>query len=116
MNKEFEQISKIQLLLSQALGVALNSLPANRSVVEAKSHIKQAMGKLEHAQKLQLKRKQTNEADFQKYWGTVQSPMSNTATQKSLAELNAMIDNEKTKLAELEKKSQTQLPNEMFND
>ena len=129
MSKE-NQLGKAQNLLSQALSTAMSSMPNNRSVLEARGHIKQAMNKLDKAQKTQIKRKSLTGTQFENWWGNVQSgtamgahaPMSEVARTKALGELDSMIDTEKDKIAEIEKvveqnkQQPTQNPNQVLND
>lgn len=111
MKNYFEGLEKMNALLTQALGVALHSMGGDRSVSEAKGHIKQAINKIDTVRKTQMKKKMMKETESQKWWGHIQSgtaaaaisPVSPQTHTRSLKELNAMIDAEKQKLAELEK-------------
>lgn len=128
---KFEQLDKAKNLLAQALSVALNSLPNNRSVVEASGHIKSAITKIDGVvqKKAQLQKKKMSQNQFETWWGNIQSgtaqqamapiPMSAEAQQRTLAQLNSMLANEQAKLDELEKKAPTDnsnIPNELLQD
>ena len=47
MSRKIDQLEYAKDLLGQALGAALHTLPNDRSVLEAKGHIKQAINKLD---------------------------------------------------------------------
>lgn len=110
---KLDEFERVQGLLTQALNVAAYHMGGDRSVAEAKGHIRQAIDKIDKAKKSQLRKKARTNDQFEQWWGDVQSgvsqvaasPMSPEAQCKTLAQLNAMIDEEKRKLAELEKAS-----------
>jgi hypothetical protein len=112
MNK-IHELDRVKHLLHQALNVALHSMPNDRSVSEARGHMKQAIKKIDVASKRQDARKRMTQDNFQSWWGDIQSgvsnvaasPMSAEAQQRSLSALNSMIDEEKKKLEELEKRA-----------
>ncbi len=115
---KIDELDRVKNLLHTALNVALHSMPNDRTVADARTHMKQALRKIEHASKKQDNRKRMTQDSFQSWWGDIQSgvaasPMSAQAQQKSLAALNAMISEEKYKLDELEKRvSQAETPTE----
>lgn len=121
--KPEKQLEKAQNLLSQALSAAISSMPNNRSVLEAKGHIKQAMTKLDKAQKTQTRKRDLNSSQFETWWGNVQTgaamgahaPMAEEARNRALNQLDSMIDIEEDKLAELDK-NDPQSPNQILND
>ena len=84
-------------------------MQSNRSVDEAKSHIRQAINSVDKVKKSQMRKKQTSETQFQTWWGHIQSgtdnvaasPMSAEAHTKSLDLINNMISVEDNKLQEL---------------
>jgi len=123
MNLKDQQFDRVKDLLGQALRAAVNNLPNDRSVVEAKTHMKQALAKIDEAGRTRKRRKEMTQTQFESWWGNVQSgtsqlaasPMSAQAQMKSLDQLNAMIDDEKRKLDELEKQSQS-TPPELLQD
>ena len=118
-----DQLGRIKGLLSQALGVANHNMKSNRSVDEAKSHIRQAIKNVDKASKSKSIKAQQTETDYQQWWGNVQagvasvaaSPMSAEANEKSLNELDKMIGDEETKLKELEA-LQNQGPDQLLQD
>lgn len=107
---KMDQLSRAKGLLTQALSAALASMPNNRSVQEARMHMKKAMNELDNAAKTQTKKVSTQN-DFQQWWGNVtagvgmaaHSPISQEANHKSLNVLNGMIKQENDKLDDLEK-------------
>lgn len=111
-------LERAKKLLSQVLSLTNNS--DHRIMIEFKGHIKQAIAKLETIQKNKAKESAKN-ADFQNWWGHIQSGTANLATarmsaeaqNKSLSHLNKMIDDENNKLLELEKQ---QVPDQLIND
>lgn len=121
--KPEKQLERAQSLLSQALSAAVSSMPNNRSVIEAKGHIKQAMTKLDKAQKTQTRKRDLNSSQFETWWGNVQagaaagahSPMSEESRTRALDQLNSMIGVEEDKLSELDK-NDPQKPNQILND
>lgn len=121
--KPEKQLERAQSLLSQALSAAVSSMPNNRSVLEAKGHIKQAMTKLDKAQKTQTRKRELSGSQFDTWWGHIQagtamgahSPMAEESRNRSLSELNSMIGAEEDKLAELEK-SDPKNTNQILND
>lgn len=126
MDKGFEQLGKMKGLLAQALGVANHSMEYNRSVNEAKSHIRQAIRSVDKATKSQIRKKQITESQFQTWWGNIQAgtahaamaPMPQEANAKSLDALNKMIETEENKLKDLEdsqNQAQKQAPDQAQN-
>jgi uncharacterized protein YhaN len=119
-----KQLDRVKDLLGQALGVALKSMPNNQSVAEARSHMKQALAKIDVAQKKTEDRKTMTKSQFEGWWGDVQagtselaaSPMSPETSQKSLSQLDAMINQEKRKLKDLEKQAQQSTPDQLLSD
>lgn len=77
-------------------------------------HMKKALNELENAARTETRRKTMTDDQFKTWWGNIQAgtaaqahtPMSAEANQKSLVQLNSMIDEEKKKLADLEKASE----------
>lgn len=102
-----DQLFRAMNLLSQAMLAAGQSMPNDKHVVEAKVHMKQAMQKLENANKRHATKKSNNATDASKWWGDVvahapMAKMSEQAAIKTLAHLDAMILTERKKLDELE--------------
>lgn len=123
--KPVDELTRAKNLLSQALSVALNSLPRDKSVQEAKVHMKKAMSGLDSAIKTQTKRKPALENQYQTWWskvtaGTAKQAFGNTSAEscaKSLSMLNAMGQKTSQELDELEKKSkQLDESDEIFNE
>ena len=108
---KMDQLEKAKGLLNQALSVALHNLGNGHAVQEAKSHMKVALRRLDDVSKKQTRRAQTQQSEHEKWWSNVvtgsaeaaTSPVAQEAYQKSLQQLNSMIDVEKKKLEELEK-------------
>ncbi len=104
--KELDQLNQAKNILNQVLSAAGLSMNSNKYVVqEAKSHIRQAIGKLEKLSKKEMLKKaerakphQTWINDMNDYYkvGTV-----------SLRKIDDMIKEEKDKLDKLEKQSQS---------
>ena len=123
MDKGLYQLGKVRGLLTQALGVAAHNMENNRSVNEAKGHIRQAIKGIDKASKNQMRKKQVTESQFETWWGNIQAgtanaamaPMSAEAHAKSLDQLNNMIAIEEDKLKDLED-SQTQGPDQLLKD
>ena len=123
MDKGFKQLGQIKSLLSQALGVAQHHMPGDRSVVEAKSHIKRAITEIDKVSKTKLRKEKMTNSQFETWWGNVQSgtaavahsAMSPEAQQKSLAQLNGMIAEEQKKLDDLDKKA-SEIENRLLKD
>jgi len=106
MSKQ-DQILRAINLLSQAMIVAGQGAPNDKHVVEAKVHMKQAMQKLESANKTHANRKTNNQTDASKWWGDVvahtpMAKMSEQAAMRTIQQLDAMILTERKKLDELE--------------
>lgn len=124
MKKKIEQLDLAKDLLGQALSVAYHSMPNNRTVSEARGHIRQAMKKIDLVQKKDERKRMTQD-QFQNWWGNIQagtsqlaeSPMTQEAQQRSLAQLDDMIQAEKRKLQELEKNSvETEVDDQLLSD
>lgn len=124
---KIDQYKQAKSLMSQALSVAVNSLGEGRAVQEAKLHMRRAISKLEEAGNKHERRNQTERTYHQQWWDNIvtgsvaasQNPMSPEATQKSLDQLNSMIDTEKKKLEDLESDiidNQTTNSNSVFLD
>ena len=125
MDAAFKQLTKMKSLMTQALGVAQHNMQNDRSVSEAKVHIKRAINEIDKASKKKQKRQKMTNDQFETWWGNIQSgttvaasaAMTPEAQQKSLDQLNAMIDEQKQKLEELEKQAQqTQAPDQLLQD
>lgn len=119
MNKHSE-LEKASSLLLQALKIIGNFSDSN--AIEARHHIRRATEKINILQRSKEKKSQSTQTEYQKWWGHVQAgvasmPMSREAHMKTLAQINAMINQEEQKLAELEKQSaETPVPNELLQD
>lgn len=108
------EITRARGLLTQALSVALNSMPTNKSVLEAKSHMQKALASLENVTKEEVRKKSMSGEQFKNWWGNVvggtsavaHQPMSAESRNKSLSQLDAMIAEEQKKIDEIEKKAQ----------
>lgn len=121
-----QQLNRVKNLLGQALGVALQSMPHNKSVAEARTHMRQALDKINLVQKKQNKAKRMTQNQFEGWWGNIQSgtselaasPMSSEAKTKSLSQLDSMIEQEKRKIQDLEKnlEKEQSTPNQLLKD
>jgi len=113
------ELKKTTSLLTQALGTALASMPNNRAVAEAAGDIRRAIRKIDGVAQEQVSKRKMSQTQFETWWGNIQSGTSNMAAeahqgmanmsaeahQKSLAQLNAMIAKEESKLGELDSKA-----------
>jgi hypothetical protein len=96
---KIEKIHHAKDLLNQAMKIASDAMPNNRDIVEAKHNIQRAISNIEDASKKHKSKKQNGQDQFEKWWGSIQSGVSNMAhtsiskeaTQKTLSQLNAMI-------------------------
>lgn len=121
MPRKIDQLEYAKDLLGQALGAAMNTMPNDRSVSEAKGHIKQAINKIDKVVKAQTKKKAMTQTQHDLWWGEIQAGTTNVAgiptsaevQQKSLDKLNSMIDDEQKKIDDIEQDSQ---PNELLQD
>ena len=121
MARKIDQLEYAKDLLGQALGAAMNTMPNDRSVLEAKGYIKQAINKLDKVTETQKKKKSMTQTRQDIWWGDIQAgttnmaemPTSAEAQRKSLDQLNAMIDDEQKKIDDIEQNSQ---PNELLQD
>ena len=122
---KMNEIARARGLLTQALSVALNSMPTNKSVLEAKTHMQKALTSLDKVTKEEVRKKSMSGEQFKTWWGNVMGgtsavahqPMSAEARTKSLAQLNAMIAEEQKKIDEIEKKvQQTSSSDELLSD
>jgi hypothetical protein len=120
-----DEFVKAKGLLTQAISLSLNSLPNNKSVQEARVHMKKALSELDNASKEENKKKATTDDQSKSWWKNVMSgtaatahqPMSAEAQGRSLAQLNAMIAEEQKKLNDLEKQTtQPNIASQLFND
>lgn len=114
-----DQLQRAQNLMTQALRCAGSFLSNDKNLAEAKSHIKNAINKIEKTKQA----KKANKEEKVSFWDditakTVNQPMANVSQEaynKTLKQLNFMIDEEKKKLEDLEK-IQNQPPiNDLFN-
>ncbi len=101
---EIDQLNKVKILLNQILSKSSLNKP-NYAVQEAKSHIKQAISKLEKVSKKEIAKK-TDDPKTQQQWINDINSYYKIGT-VGLQKVEAMIKAEKDKLDELEKKSQT---------
>lgn len=106
-----DQINRAMNLLSQALGAATNSLTNDKSVIDAKSHIKTAMKKLESAKVDHANKKIKQQTLHEKWWGNVKSGVSNfdpvpnpMVASKSLKNIQSLIKAEQNKIDTIEQK------------
>lgn len=110
MKSDFEKLMQAKELMTQALECARSSLPENPTMTEARSHMRQAIANIEKVTKKQVKKKQEQQTEHQKWWGTIEAnvaeatmtPMSQESYARSLKQLDAMITIEQRKLLELE--------------
>lgn len=125
MNSNFEQLTKAQSLLAQALSCARSSMTNNTNVVEAKNHMRHAIDKLQKFNRKTQMKKQVVNTEHENWWGEVvagtvnmaNSNISQEAYSRSLKELNMLIDSEKKKLDDIENQVRpTQQKTELFND
>jgi hypothetical protein len=127
MSKKIEQLDMAKRLLDQALRAAYRSMPNNPTVSEARSDMRRAIKKLDRVSKKQSdQRKKMTQDQYKEWWGELQagtaqladSPMSPEAQQRSLAQLDAMIDAEKEKLQKLQdlEKQSTQTDDQLLQD
>ena len=115
MRSDFKELARAQALLTQALGCANKALAPNQNITEAKAHIRQAINKLDKNEKKTQMRKEASQTEYDKWWGGLantakEAPMANVsavAYNKTLEQLNMMIEQEKSSLNNLEKKVQT---------
>lgn len=132
--QKIDELNRARNLLTQALSAALHSLPNNRSVQEARSHMKRALNELDHAAKTQTRKQSANATQAKEWWGQVEAgtvamsrqPTANEATQptateaaqrRALQSLDAMIANEQKILDDLEKQSEPPVSSPaLFND
>tara|TARA_Y100000034_G_C6845481_1_gene382980 strand:+ start:712 stop:1083 length:372 start_codon:yes stop_codon:yes gene_type:complete len=123
MDTGFKQLGQVKSLLTQALGVAQHHMQNDRSVSEAKTHIKRAINEIDKVSKKKLRKEKMTNDQFETWWGNIQSgtaaaasaSMSPEAQQMSLDQLNGMIDDEKKKLEDLEKQAR-QVPDQLLQD
>ncbi len=113
-----QELNRAKNLLNQAISVALNSMPENKSVQEARNYMKRAINELDNATKSQVQKKVNSNTLHQQHWNNLvaggvhasiangaHSQTANETYSRSLSQLNMMIAREEDKLAELEKKS-----------
>lgn len=110
MSSRTDQIQKTKDLLKYALRVVGSTMINNPSVSEAKSHIRQAVNKLESVSERQSKKAHQSQTQFEGWWGDVvsgvaASPVAPQARYAVVKTLDDMISEEQKKLAELEKLS-----------
>ena len=118
--QKLDQINRARSLLSSALGVALNSMPNNHSIQDARMHMKKALNELDNAAKTQTQKK-TNQDYAKNWWGNVVSgvaaqPVSQEAQNKSLAQLNKMIDSQQAILDGLDQNTITPDDDDLLSD
>ena len=114
MKEQLDQLNKAKSILASVLGVANHSMKQTPNVQEARNHINQAIQKLQSEQKTQLRRSKKAEHTPYDHWKDVLAgvpsepvtPFTRQAPPMSLDHLNSMIEEEKSRLAELEAKSQ----------
>lgn len=109
---KIDQINKAKSLLSSALSAAINSMPNNKSVQDAKMHMKKALIELDNAANAQIQKKtgQTPASNWNKNINDgiaiiANQPMSKEATQRSLKQINSMIETEHKNIEEMNKLS-----------
>ena len=108
MKENFDQLSKAKKMLSQVLGVALNSAESNKVVQEAKDHIKKAIVKIDMASDLSSENVVSQD---NQWWDDVvaNAPFVNITKEqadKAVNQLDAMIDAEKEKISEIDEKNE----------
>lgn len=125
MNSDFEQLTKAQALLAQALSCARSSMSNNANLGDAKNHMRHAIDKLQKVNRKTQMKKQVTQTEHDNWWGqvvagTVNASVANVSQEaysKSLKELNMLIDSEKKKLDDIENQVRpTQQKTELFND
>lgn len=113
MSNKMDELMRARGLLTQALSAALNSMPQNKSVQEARVHMKKALNELDNAAKTQTRKRTVSQDQYHQWWGNVvsgaaagaHSPLTEESRHRSLDQLNKMIETERQKLDDLEKAS-----------
>jgi hypothetical protein len=113
MSNKMDELMRAKGLLTQALSAALNSMPTNKSVQEARMHMKKALNELDNAAKTQTRKRTVSQDQYHQWWNNVvsgvaagaHSPIAEETRHRSLDQLNKMIEVERQKLDELEKAS-----------
>lgn len=120
-----DQINRAMNLLSQALGAATNSLTNDKSVGDAKNHMKTAMKKLESAKADHANKKIKQQSLHEKWWDNVKSGTTNfepiadpMVASKSLQKIRSLIKNEQNKIDSIEQnvKNSTSGPPQILKD
>ena len=123
------ELKKTTSLLTQALSTALASMPNNRAVAEAAGDIRRAIRKIDGVTQEQVSKRKMSQSQFETWWGNIQSgvanqshtPMTVEACQKSLKQLDSMIQKEQSIIEQLEQQSKqievdANLPDQLLKD
>lgn len=122
--KKIEQLNKAKSLLSQAILSVINSFPNDQSVKDAKYHIQKAISNLDSASEQYNQKKVKSETISQNWWNNVVSGMITQSQTKhtkesynrSLKQLNSMIQKEENYIKELENKSNDTEEEDLLNE
>jgi seryl-tRNA synthetase len=112
--QKVENLVKAQNLLAQALAISQKVLSNDKSIMEARIHMRQALVRLEATTKNEVRRKQKDTMNaYQTWWKDIvsnvgqgahapQAKMSQEAAMRTLKELDKMMSVNKSKLDTLE--------------
>jgi flagellar biosynthesis chaperone FliJ len=125
---KINELKKAQDLLSRAIVIASSTMPNSRYIQEAKIHVRKAISELDEAIGKQSQKRVDQDKQSNQWWSKIiagvanqsmnkEACMTKEAYNRSLSQLNGMIDEEQKKLQELEKNSQkSDAIDEILND
>jgi seryl-tRNA synthetase len=106
--QKLENLVKAQNLLAQALAISQKVMSNDKSIMEARIHMRQALVRLEATTKHEVKNKQKDTMNaYQTWWKTItanapHAKMTQEAAVRTLKELDKMMSVNKSKLDTLE--------------
>lgn len=109
-NKQsMKRLDEVQKHLASALRVASANLGSDKSVIEAKGHIRSAMQSIEKATKKQAPRSATPQSEWNKtVAGVANQPVGREAGQAIMKNLDALIKEREDYLTGLKKKPEVE--------
>lgn len=108
--KKHIQVQKAKAILNGAIQATLNIAPNDKNMQAARSHLRQSINCMDKFIDSETKKK-SNTNHFESWWNNIvsgtakmsQSQFSSEANARSLKKLQSMIDEEESKITDMEK-------------
>lgn len=122
--KKINELNKSKEFLELALKKIINSMHNDNSIKNAKNHIKRAIKEIENTVSNQNKKKNDSQSIAEKWQSNLNNgfaslanqPMTKETVQKSINQLNSMIDKEQKIIEDINKELEEKSSQRILND